>query len=316
MKNDYAPPLFLRNRHLATIIPNRLRRVSGLVYDRIQLTTPDYDVMVVDVIQNNSKKAIVLLHGLEGSSLSRYMQGMAKHALENQFDVIALNFRGCGGQPNMLFRAYHSGDTADLSFMLEHFVEYDELALIGFSLGGNVILKYLGQNSPDQRIKSSVAISAPIDLYASAQALHKKSNFIYLHRFLRQLKKKALEKVEQFPENRHLEGRIKAAHDFETFDNAYTAPAHGFEDALDYYKKSSALYYLHQIKVPSLIINAKNDSFLEGKCYPNQEIENNDVLNMIVPTFGGHVGFAQNHFMTNTFWHEQQTMRFIKTYLH
>src|SRR5690606_6528666 len=200
-----------------------------------------------------------------------YITGSANLLLQNGFHCCALNLRGCSGEPNRLFRSYHSGATEDLREVLLHILnttDYDRIYLKGFSLGGNLVLKYLGEQPQlPKQIRAAVAVSVPCDLNSSSKELHSLENFLYHQRFKKQLLAKLRQKQSQFPELMP-EGNFKKIRKLRDFDDIYTSRAHQFRDALDYYEKCSSLPLLPQIRVPSLIINARNDSFLGPGCYP------------------------------------------------
>lgn len=311
---DYSPPILHRNAHLATILPNKLRPFNRINFLRKTISTPDDDFIDVDAIQNGSKTAVILLHGLEGSSESQYIQGMTYALQSIDCDVLCMNFRGCSGRVNATYQSYHSGKTDDVRTLIEAFPAYESIHIIGFSLGGNVALKYMGEQAVDSRVKSCVAISTPVDLEGSSVALNSAENTLYLARFLKHLKLKAIEKAKRFPEKGPQKNIIRSAKNFQDFDNIYTAPAHGFNDAKDYYEKSSSKQFLQLIEKPTLIINALNDSFLSPSCYPIKECQENDNLTLLTPKFGGHVGFASDTLMKKLFWHEQKAIEFIANF--
>lgn len=291
----YRPPLLLRNTHLATIVPNLFRKSTFQYSQRSQIATEDGDFLVVDSYRQNSDDVLVLLHGLEGSSTRPYIRNLAQVAVGIGLDVIALNFRSCGGQMNLQARFYHSGETGDLGFLLNHLKseeKYRNAYLTGFSLGGNVLLKYLGEQGEQAKefVKGAMAISVPVDLAASAKEIEKFSNSLYLKRFLRSLKEKVRTKMHTFPDAADWKGGLRAS-GFYDFDDAITAPLHGFDGVMDYYTQASSLPLLHQIKVPTLLLNAGNDSFLSESCYP--QLKESDYFHPLYPDFGGHVGFAR-----------------------
>ena len=312
--DDYSPPFLHKNAHLATILPNQLRPVKRAHFERIPIPTPDDDFIDVDTIKKGSTTAVILLHGLEGSSSSRYIQGMAGALQSLDCDVLCMNFRGCSGRVNNTYQSYHSGKTDDVRTLIEAFPAYDSIRIIGFSLGGNVALKYMGEKAPESRVRSCIAISTPVDLAGSSVTLNSAENTLYLSRFLKQLKLKAIEKSKRFPEKGLELNLIRSAKNFQDFDNVYTAPAHGFRDAKDYYEQSSSKQFLQFIEKPTLIINALNDSFLSPSCYPIKECEENDNLTLLTPRFGGHVGFASDTLMRKLFWHEQKAIEFIANF--
>lgn len=267
-----------------------------MLQKRERLELADGDFMDLDWSDSRlpTQKVAILLHGLEGDAQRHYITGSAKKLNYNNYDVCAVNFRGCSGTPNRLYRSYHSGVTEDLVEVIRHVLNtrnYHEMYLLGFSLGGNLSLKYLGEgNNVPNQLKAAVAVSVPCDLKDACDQLLSSKNVLYSARFKKHLLAKLRTKRKQFPD-KITEERIKAIVTLKDFDDTYTAPAHGFKDALDYYATCSSQQFLNKISVPTLILNAKNDSFLGGKCYPYQEAANNRHLYLEVPDFGGHVGF-------------------------
>ena len=234
----------------------------------------------------------ILTHGLEGSSDAGYVRGIAETLSAAGWDILAWNFRGCGREPNRLVRFYHSGETGDLGSVVRHAAaSYDRIALIGFSLGGNVTLKYLGEAPPPTAVQAAVAISAPVDLTSSAQALDgRRSNRIYVRRFLQTLIAKVEAKALRFPKELDAAG-ARAIRTLEEFDNRFTAPLHGFRDAADYWARASARPFLPGITVPALLLNACDDPFLTPESLPFAEAGAHPFLFLEAPDRGGHVGF-------------------------
>lgn len=315
---DYLPPLFHRNAHFSTIVPNKLRPNLRIGYERKTINTPDNDFLDLDFSSVKSNHCILLLHGLEGSSKSTYIRGMTIQLNQEGFDVVALNFRSCSGRANNLPISYHSGKTDDIEFVCNHLLhQYQSLQIVGFSLGANALLKMAGhwKNNPLPRVKSIVAVSVPCDLASSGEKLKQRQNRVYLWRFLSQLKTKAEEKSIRFPESNIDLKALEKAQTFADFDEIYTAPVHGFDSAIDYYTKSSCKQFIEFIHVPTLIINAKNDSFLSPECYPVQEAQANPYIDLRIPTFGGHVGFASDFLMKKPFWHETRIIQFLANHI-
>jgi predicted alpha/beta-fold hydrolase len=281
------------------------REISGLIQTRERIHLPDGDFMDLDwsYAHKASKKVTVLLHGLEGNAQRAYIQGSAKALTESGYNVCAVNFRGCSGEPNITYRSYHSGATEDLKAVLEHILRstaYNEIYLKGFSLGGNLLLKYLGEgNTVPSELKGAVAISVPCRLDDSLHQLLSFKNIAYAARFKKNLIQKLKAKQELFP-SKITDTDIQSIKTLKDFDNVYTSKAHGFKDAMDYYTQCSARQFLKGIKVPSLIINAQNDSFLGNACYPVSEAENNQQLYLEAPKYGGHVGFYGANNLTYT----------------
>jgi predicted alpha/beta-fold hydrolase len=246
------------------------------------------------------------------------MLGMVKIFKKKGWDTVSVNLRGCSGEPNRQLRSYHHGATDDLYTVIEHVLAlgFRKIVLVGFSLGGNMILKYLGEKQfpvPDQLI-CSVAISAPCDLPACARKLDQKSRSFYRNRFLKMLHKKLIEKKKVFPDNVILDGYDKIG-SFNEYDDRYTAPFHGFSDAQDYYKKSGSLQFLDTIDSPVLLINAQDDPFLTPSCNPFDIAKKNSALFLDVPTNGGHVGFISFN-SDNLYWHESRTFDFVEQMQH
>ncbi len=309
---SYSPPPLHQFAHFSTIIPNRFRPVPHLGFKRETVNTADDDFIDLDISAVGGKSAALLLHGLEGSSKSNYIIGMSQMLNSMGMDAVAMNFRSCSGRVNRQMESYHSGKSDDVRLILNHLKSrYNIIHLIGFSLGGNVALKYAGESS-ESLVKSVSAISVPFDLAGSSQKLGEFQNRIYLHRFLSQLKSKAIYKCYLNPSYPLDVKAIKSSKTFYEFDEFYTAPVHGFESADDYYQKSSSKQFIKNISAPTLIINAMNDSFLSPSCYPFEEANTNSNVQLLTPEYGGHVGFASNFRMTQPFWHEKQVAAFIR----
>ena len=312
--DTYTPPLLHRWAHTGTILPSLLRPIKT-PYERTEsIATPDDDIFTVDWIDRDPAQLAILLHGLEGNTDSSYMKGMAK-AFENRgWSVAAMNHRSCGGIPSKTIGSYHSGFTSDLEFLLQRNTSRDRIAIVGFSLGGNIALKRAGEAALPTNVKAVIGVSVPVDLASSGRKLSAWYNTVYLSRILRRLKRKALIKSTQFPNSGLDALALQKASTFHQFDEAYTAPAHGFDSAENYYARSSALRFLPSIKTPALIINALNDSFLTKECYPFECVDQNPFLLMDTPRHGGHVGFAQSHAMRDEFWHERRVLEFIQPF--
>jgi hypothetical protein len=231
------------------------------------------------------------------------------------WDALAYNYRGCSGEINRRLRAYHSGATEDLAHVHRHAGDagrYRGIGLVGFSLGGNLVLKYLGENRfPDGRPPVwGAAVSVPCDLRTGARRLDRTANHVYRQRFLRTLKAKALLKARRHPGCLDA-GRIAAIRTIKAFDDLYTAPVHGFRDAEDYWRRCSARRFLEGIRVPALILNALNDPFLGPACFPYAEAQSSARLFLETPRSGGHVGFLP-HRLREPFWQETRVVAFAR----
>ena len=307
---NYTRPSVLFSRHLETIYPALLRTVD-LEYQRERVSTPDGDFLDLDWIKQGSEKLVVISHGLEGNSHRAYMKGMARVFSKNGFDVLAWNFRGCSDEMNRLLRFYHSGATEDLDCVVAHAQRqgYTEINLVGFSLGGNLTLKYLGERKPHPEITRTVVFSVPMDLHTSCVKISKPGNIVYSKRFLNSLKEKVIRKS-RVMSGLDLTG-IDKINTLMSFDDRYTAPLHGFQGAIDYYTKCSSLHFIDTITIPTLIVNAQNDPFLSDQCYPLAKYKNHPLIIFENPRHGGHVGFAQFN-KNGLYWSEERALAFLK----
>lgn len=294
-ESSYRAPSWLPGGHLQTIVPALFRRVRSITGRGERLELADGDFIDLEWAGQGSERLAILSHGLEADLKTGYIQGMAAALVRRGWDVLVWNFRGCGNEPNRLLRMYHSGATEDLHAVVRHAMENhaaESVDLIGFSLGGNLTLKYLGENLavlPD-RIRKAVAISVPCDLACSSRELSLFSNKIYMERFLIAMRGKIRAKGKRFPGQVDLTG-LSRIRTFQEFDDRFTAPIHGFKDAADYWRKNSCRQFLPTIRVPTLLINARNDPFLGQDCYPDEEAAGSDVFHFESPATGGHVGF-------------------------
>jgi len=284
------------------------------MYQRERVETPDNDFLDLDWVKTGSKKLVIICHGLEGSSHSTSVASMAAYLSGHGFDALVLNFRSCSGEMNRQLRFYHSGETGDLGWLVNRVLasgNYESIHFVGFSLGGNVLLKYLGEQgaSISGLAKSAVVFSAPVDLESSAFYMNRPGAMIYLNNFLRSLKKKVILKSQLMPGKLSVEGldEVKTFHDF---DNRYTGPMHGFIDAHDYYSKSSSIHFLKDIRIPTLLVNAANDPFLPKECYPIEIARGHEHLSLEMPSSGGHVGFFEGH-LKRPFWSERRALEFL-----
>lgn len=311
LQSSFRPPALLANGHLQTILGALLPRRITLKSERTRLELPDGDFIDLDWTRAGHGRVVIISHGLEGSSSQKYVRGLGETLHADGWDVLAWNFRGCGGDPNRLLRAYHSGDTADLAAVISAAArDYAKIALVGFSLGGNVTLKYVGEAPPHPSVIAAAAISVPLDLASSAHALDtRRGNQIYLRRFIVPLVAKIEAKARDFPGKVDTAG-IRAIRSFQEFDGRYTAPMHGFRDADDYWTRASARQFLPNVSVPTLILNALNDPFLTPKSFPFPEAEKNPSLFLESPASGGHVGFVDLASGTQP-WSERRVAEFF-----
>jgi uncharacterized protein len=309
----FRPPFFFRNGHIQTVLSVLLPRRSDGTFLRDRLELVDGDFLDLGWARIGADRLVVLSHGLEGSSDSRYIRGMAAALNAAAWDVLVWDFRGCSEETNRLPRLYHSGETGDLGAVIDcAAARYSRIALVGFSLGGNLILKYLGESSPHPAVVSAAAISAPLDLGASARALDRQwSKRIYRDSCIKSLIAKVEAKAVRFPDKFDVSG-IRMIRTFEAFDDRYTAPIHGFRDVEDYWKRSSARQFLNRITVPTLILNACDDPLLTAESFPVAEAEANPCLFLEMPKWGGHLGFVDLVRGIEP-WSERRAVEFLTT---
>ncbi|PSQ72989.1 MAG: alpha/beta hydrolase [Bacteroidetes bacterium QH_6_64_77] len=314
--STYTPPPLLDGGHRQTLYASLLRRVHFTYDRRERIDTPDDDFLDLDWARADAREAhrvAILTHGLEGSADRKYMRGMAQAFVRRGWDVCALNLRGCSGETNRQAVTYHSGKTDDLALVVDHVLDagYTSVALVGFSLGGNLTLKYCGDRGTqvDDRVQGAVALSAPVDLDASADRIDRWSNWHYTQYFLRSLRQKIRVKAQQHPDRVSTEA-LRTITTLRGFDDAYTAPLHGFDGAADYYRCASSKPLLPDIAVPTLLLNAANDPFLPPACYPYSIARNHARLTLEVPESGGHGGFVSFN-DAGTYWSERRTLSFL-----
>ncbi|MEO8936281.1 MAG: alpha/beta fold hydrolase [Burkholderiaceae bacterium] len=297
MISDFRSPWWLPGAHLQTIVPALFARRAPVLYARERWDTPDGDIVDVDRVggvHGKSVPTLVVFHGLEGSAQSRYVRGLLAAGAALGWHGIAPHFRGCGSTPSIAPRFYHSGDSAEVDWIFRRAAsERPEAPLfaVGISLGGNMLLKWLGEQGSDARtvVVAAASISAPMDLSAGGASLGRGFNRIYAKMFLRTLKAKGRAKLAHhaglFDRN-----RMEAARDLHAFDDVVTAPVHGFRDADDYWLRASSKPLLKRIEVPTLILNARNDPFLPASALPGRD-DVAPAVTLEFPAHGGHVGF-------------------------
>lgn len=309
MELDYKPSFLFKNGHISTCFPTIFRSVE-VRYRRERINTPDLDFVDIDWIKNGHTKVIVLCHGLEGSSRSKYIQGMAKYFSERGWDVLAMNYRGCSGEINRKVKFYSMGQIEDLEVVLKKTADYKKVVIAGFSLGGGLVLNYLGsQKELPKNIFCAMAVSAPCDPLGSARTFVKKENKIYTKYFMDKLKKKMLEKSVIYPKKIEID-KILACETIEEFDNIFTAPQYGYRDAEDYYEKVSPKKAIPFIKVPTFILMAEDDPIMSEECYPIREAKKNKHVTLQITKYGGHVGYAR--FFKEPYWLEERLFSYVE----
>ncbi len=304
----YKAPFWLPDGHSQSIYPSLFRKVPLTHSHSERLELPDGDFLDVDWHLRNGelheKPLLIVSHGLEGDSRRHYITGLIRSFPE--FHALAWNYRSCSGDPNRNLRFYHSGATDDLDFVIQEALSrgVKDIYLAGFSLGGNLSLKWLGENGKkaSQFVRKAVAFSVPLHLSSSSQQLTRWENRLYTHRFLQTLLEKVTEKSARYPQD-ITPSMLASIRSLYEFDNVITGPLHGFKDAEDYYERNSSLYFLSGIRVPTLIVNAKNDPFLSQECLPEQI--DSDFVQIELPDSGGHCGFYPSNYRGQT-WAEQR----------
>lgn len=315
----FRPPWWLRGPHAQTLGGRYLRRNRSFPATRERLETPDGDFVDLDfaraVAADPAAPRVVVLHGLEGCSRSSYVGNTLQELHARGMQGVALNFRSCSGEMNRTARFYHAGDTGDLRLVLRHLrTRYPEapLGAVGFSLGGNVLLKYLGEEGADavRVLHAAVAISVPFDLAAGADKLERGMGRIYTRYFMRKLLRKS-EAKHALLEPRCDLPRVRGARTLRAFDDAATAPLHGFSGAEEYYRDSSSGPFLAGIRVPTLLLHSLDDPFLPESSVPRRAIRDNPALIDGVVKGGGHVGFVTGTPREPLFWAEREAARFL-----
>lgn len=318
--DDFRAPWWLRNPHAQTVGARLLRRrkPQGIVRERV--TTPDDDFLDLDAAGNfTDPQAIVLLqHGLEGSALRGYALNVYHELQKFGIPTVGLNFRSCSGELNKAKRLYHSGETEDTRFvvrMLRERYPRASIGAIGFSLGGNSLLKYLGEEGENTAVKAAVAVSVPYDLGAGADHLDRSAmGRFYTRLFVKNLVRKSISKAEMIAAHCDLERGLKAQ-SFREFDDAITAPLHGFAGADDYYEQSSSGQFIPRIRIPTLLLHSEDDPFLPADRIPYANIAANANIKSIITDTGGHVGFIHGTPVRPQFWAEQTAAAFLASEL-
>jgi predicted alpha/beta-fold hydrolase len=312
---NYTPPWWLRNGHAQTVAGRFFRRVSLPRYGRVRIELADGDFLDLDTISRGHGRVAILVHGLESCAQAPYIRSMAKVLLEDSWDIVAVNLRGCSGEPNRLLRSYHSGVTKDLQAVISHVRGQEPeapIALVGFSLGGNIVLRYLGEQGErvhGQGILLGAGISVPCELESCAERFARPENRIYMNRFLKLLFRKVKHRQHHFPDAMDYEA-ILSSKNFHDFDGQFTAPVHGFSSAQDYWTSCSANATARHIAIPTLLVNAEDDPFLTPGCHLLKEAENHPFLHTERTQHGGHVAFITG--VSTAPYHEQLVHSFFE----
>ena len=311
----YPTPRWLPGGHLQTIYPAKCIRKPAVAFRRVRWQAPDGDFLDVDFVDGQAQRPFLLLfHGLEGSSDSHYARALMAHVSALGWSGAVVHFRGCSGELNLAPRFYHSGDASEIDWVVRRIDGHRRASgagrfyAAGVSLGGNALLRWLGEfQHAAEIVDAACAISAPLDLAGGGAALSSGPNLLYTRIFLRTLKPKCLEKLEQFPGLFDRDKMLGARNLYE-FDNIVTAPLHGYRDTDDYWDRASAKHVMHDITVPTLVLNARNDPFLPARHLPLTAAAS---VQLDYPAQGGHVGFATGPFPGSLAWLPQRMLHFL-----
>ena len=308
-----GPPIYQFNGHLQTILPAILRKVKT-TYERERINLSDGDFLDLDWLCDNNDQLAILTHGLEGNTDRHYMKGMANYLFNHAWDVLGWNCRTCSGEMNTQLRMYNHGDIEDIGEVVHHALSrkgYRKIVLIGFSMGGSILMKYLGVNGKEvpEAVKAGIAYSSPCDLAASVAALEFPANLFYKKRFLRSLRPKIEAKAKQFPDVIDA-SNLDRVEKWKDFDNFFSAPINGYKDADDFYEQASAKNFMEGTNRPILLVNAINDPILPPVCSPVELCKKHPLIFLEMPRRGGHVGFTEKKGRGT--WSERRTLEFLE----
>lgn len=318
-RNQFKPAWWLPNSHLQTIWPVFCRgEIKHLKLERERFELPDGDFVDLDWLDKakNDAPLVLMLHGFEGSINSHYAKGMLAALHQCGWRGVFMHFRGCSGEPNRLQRSYHSGETSDLDYLVSVLRDREpnlKLAAIGYSLGGNMLLKWLGETAQNNPLTAAIAISVPFDLHKASKRIQRGFSRLYQWYFLKCLRERLAQKFE-LVESPIDPGFLSEVQTMRDFDDRYTAPVHGFKDVDDYYTSASSRHYLRTIQVPTLILHAKDDPFMTEDVIPQKQ-DLSAAVHLEVSATGGHVGFVSGKYPWRPeYWLEQRVPEFLKNY--
>lgn len=323
---SFKPSWWLNNAHLQTIFPAFFHTPSSIEVTRERLTTPDNDFIDIDCCGEGREPLVILIHGLAGCSQSGYIKGLQQALIKQGFRSVAINFRGCSGESNNLSRCYHSGDTEDIHFLYQTLRQREPdtpIAAVGFSLGGNVLLKWMGEQASNLALFSAVAVSVPFVLSTCATKLDSGFSRIYRNNIIRELKQYMKIKTAHLTNSGlHEEadkisrlGDLSTIKSFWQYDDRVVAKLHGFSGVDDYYQKSSSRQYLKTIAIPTLVIQARDDPFMTQDVIPEQN-EISTHITLEITQGGGHVGFVTGaNLFRPRYWLENRIPEFLQQQL-
>ena len=318
IKSNFKPAWWLPSSHLQTLWSTFFRHIPYVALNNIRLTLPDHDFLDISVTSNiagkkTTKPIVLILHGLEGSLGSPYAKPLIK-TLENAgYGIYFMHFRGCSGEINKSSRSYHSGEISDLQFVVDYLTTKHQRklsAVIGFSLGGNVLLKWLGEQRKQAAVLSAVSISTPFLLADAAKRMEQGFSKVYQWHLISRLQAKYQEKFSAITSPLSID--IKKQNTFYQFDNQVTAPLHGFKSADDYYQQCSSRQFVKNITIPTLILHARDDPFMFPDTVPNEKELSKSVL-LELTSSGGHVGFVTGKWPWNAkYWVDIRIVEWLK----
>lgn len=317
--NQFKPAWWLPNSHLQTIWPTFCRGdIKNLPIERERMELPDGDFIDLDWVGKQKAGPLVLiLHGFEGSIESHYAKGMLQAFAQQGWRGVFMHFRGCSGEPNRLPRGYHSGETLDVAYVVEVICKREpgiRIAAIGYSLGGNILLKWLGETNQHNPLKAAIAVSVPFELHKAADRIQQGFSRIYQWYLLRCVRERLLQKFQQVAVPIDTSG-LSTVQNIRDFDNQYTVPLHGFSSVDEYYTTSSSRQYLRSIRIPTLLVHSKDDPFMTEDVIPSSE-ELSAYVKLEITESGGHVGFvAGNVPWRPHYWLEERAPEFFREYL-
>lgn len=323
MSKEFKPVFGLKNRHIQTLYSSLFRKYSNINLEVEKFILKDGDFLECywhNKPKTNSNTPIVILfHGLAGSYKSPYIQGTMSKLAENGFASVLMHFRGCSGVPNKLPRSYHSGESSDAASWIEHVnsnFSNSKIFTVGYSLGGNMMLKLLGELGNRSTITAAISVSAPLELDICAKKMDKGFSKFYQYILLKDLNVALEKKYDTFDMNSYINLKkedIKNLKTFWKFDGAYTAPIHGFNSAQDYYTKCSSKQYLKKIKTPTLIIHSLDDPFMTNEVLPSKD-EVSEYITLEISKSGGHVGFVGGSFFKPEYWLEKRIVDYFTSF--
>jgi len=307
----FKPAWYLRNRHLQTILPNIVHpRFPKGEKERVELADGDF----IDLLwsETRSPQTLLILHGLEGSAHSPYARRILNYCNQQKIAAVLMHFRGCSGEPNRLLRSYHSGETGDLQQIIQHLKTggITDIALLGYSLGGNVIVKYMGEAKTDPAVRCAIAVSVPFRLDLCATVMNQGFAKIYQTSLMNRLISKMQQKQAMFDADARDFPNPKKMTSFWHFDDNFTAPIHGFDSAEHYYKSASSRQFLRTIDKPTLILHSSDDPFMSPEALPGAS-ELSDSVTLELSGHGGHVGFVAQEGLLPTTWLQKRIHRFL-----